>query len=701
MKFVFLAWFALSVAIFMYVPGRVSYIHWENLANFPGLFAKLTRLDWGAYSLDLISAIFGIAILSIANASLGLFTLQKLNMEEKKSAAALSRLAYLSTALLIGYGILSTLYLFLAAIGHLTPGITIIVTSIGFLSGAGRLKNLIVSWAANKTNREPTLDKWQKTLRWLAICVLSLSVLYSSSRLSYDSTAVYFSDAKLTAMTNHIQYFTDDSFVVSVFQTAIEFSAITQVFGDQTARLFSWVCGLIIIIFSLALGEEFGLNRLARLILLILLVTSTAFLDLMGDGKVDLASSAPAVAAVYWMFLEQTAITPGKSRLVLIGLLAGLAMVARPFNVILVGGFTGLFYLLSIVRTNEDVSVKIKRRATSLLWIGAGALGFGILHLLANWIILGDPLAMLSNASKVDSSAWQWAFEPNQLLLIRLLYPFSVTFLNTPQSLGNISPLFIAFIPAVLATTLRSRIQLTRPAANLLISAITLLALWIFLFFTVVEIRYVFFLWIILFLPVSQWASATLAFMDTFLRNIFLGIIIGLLLFIALRILFISFDSYAPLDGQGNPQCYDSRFCEYLRPINQKAPTGAQVLALGAFRYYLRSDLFACSSKHEDYRILRELSYENPDVFWREVYRRGYQFIAYENDYTTRHLQFGLIPSPENTPPWLTLEPIYGKPGDLQIAYQIHTANPPLNAERICEMNNLDIWEIHSVSADN
>lgn len=697
-KFLFLIWFTLCVATFIFVPGRVSYIHWVNLANFSSISSKLARIDAGVYAFDLIRAILGIGIFSLASASLGLFLLNRLKLgNEERSRSTLSRLAFLGTAFLMGHGIFSLIFLVLASNYRLTPSSTIIVLSIGLVSGLGTLKNALTQWTKIEKDNDSPSDMWQKMTIGLLNCILLASLLYSSARLSYDSTAVYFSDAKLTAMTNRIQYFTDDSFVVSIFHTAIQFTALIQAFGDQAARLFSWACGLIIIIFSLAVGEEIGLNKTARLVLLSMLISSTSLLDLMGDGKVDLASSAPAVAAVYWLLIERRGIMPRRSMLILIGFFSSLAMIARPFNIILMGGFMALYYLLTTLFTREEAIPKIKRFVISLLWIGAGAAGMGFFHLAANWMILGDPLAMLFNAARVDSSKWQWAFDPDQILTLRLLYPLAVTFLNTPQSLGNVSLLFIAFLPALLAPKLRLNILLPKPAKILLFSSITILALWAYLFFTVMEIRYVLFLWIILFMPISQLASAVLTSADSSFRNLIFGAMTGLLLFIFLRTLFISIDSYSPVDRFGNPQCYDSRFCEYLRPINEIAPEGARVLTLSAFRYYLRSDLFACSTTHEDYLILQDLSNTDPDAFWREVYRQGYQFIAYENDYTTRHLQFGMIPSPENTPHWLTLQPIYGKPGDLQIAYQIHATMPPLNAEVGCEKTNQNVWEVQPI----
>jgi len=400
------------------------------------------------------------------------------------------------------------------------------------------------------------------------------------------------------------------------------------------------------------------------------------------------------------MLVEAQKNTSQKSILFLVGFLLGLAMVARPYNVILAGGFSGLFYLqCTLLGSWKTETRPIKKRLfDSMVWIGLGALGVGVYHLFSNWLVLGNPFAMITNAAAVTSSKWQWSIAPRQLLLVRLLYPFAATYMNTPQSLGTISPLFIGFLPALLIKEVRNRIVLSRDLYALSgVSAIVILA-WVFLFFTVMEIRYAFFLWIILFMPLSEIMTRVIENGTGIIRQTSTAITFLLLGFIAFRAAFIFLDSYSPIDGQGNPQCSDSRFCEYLKSINKTASPGDRVLTLGAFRYYLRTDLFACSTKHDEYKVLQELTMQDSEAFWEEVYRQGYKYIAYENDYTTRHLQFEIIPSPDNTPDWIELKLIFGEPGDLQVAYKINVSNPPIESESKCQKNSSGVWEVRATT---
>ena len=369
--------------------------------------------------------------------------------------------------------------------------------------------------------------------------------MYSSSRLSYDSVALYFSDAKITALTNHIQFFLNDSFITSSFHTGIQYAAIAQVFGDQAARMYSWVNGLIMIIFTLAMGEKLGLSKPARRILLALLLTTTAFSDLLGDGKIDLATSAPAIAAIYWM--TANGVKARNSNFFLEGFLAGFAIISRPFNAFLLGIFFALFYLEQIYSQRKTEEFHLGSLFTRLLWLISAVIGLSIFHLAANWMILGDSLAPFINASKLNSTVWQWAIDPDKIWILRVLYPFTVTFLNSPQSLGTISPLFLIFLPGIFIRDIRKKLFTLTSLIKLTGIAIITLLLWITIFFTVVEIRYVFFLWIILFMPLAVITEEVLNLKGIVGKSMEL-ILITILLFVNFRVLYISLDTYSPID---------------------------------------------------------------------------------------------------------------------------------------------------------
>jgi hypothetical protein len=695
-KLFFIIWATFCTTVFIFFSGRVSVLHGSYLFNWEAIAPKLSRIEPLSFLTNILGALIGVALFSLACISLGaVFT--SLFWDEKKDnfLSRPARPILIGSAFLIGSGIFSAIFLILGGLYKLLPFYIVSILLAGLVLGVRSFIKLIKIHSENHSfNLFKETRNSDRLVYWLSLGILLLSLMYSSSRLSYDSVALYFSDAKITAMTNHIQFFLNDSFIASSFHTGIQYAAIIQIFGDQAARMYSWVNGLIIIIFTLALAEQVGLSKQARRILLVLLLTTTAFTDLLGDGKIDLATSAPAIAAVYWMI--KSGIKARNRSFFLVGFLAGFAIISRPFNAFLLGIFFALFYLQQIYFLRKEDGFNLKHLFKPFLWLTSAFLALAVFHLVANWMILGDPLAPLSNASKLSTSVWQWSFDANEIWIFRALYPFVLTFINSPQSLGTITPLFLAFFPGIFMKEIREKLFTQKSLVYLTTMAIITLFLWIMFFFTIVEIRYVFFLWIILFMPLAVIAEKVLILRDNTGKIMELMLIV-VLLFVNFRIVYISLDTYSPINAQGNPQCSNNLFCDFLKPINDNAVMGERVLTMNAYRYYLRSDLFACSTKADEYSAMRNASLKSPDNFWEEVYRQGYKYLAYENNYSVRHLYMDMIPSPNNTPDWLSLKPIYGKPGDPVIAYEIQVQNPPIESEFSCQKTEAGIWEVQSL----
>ena len=688
----FMSWAAFCTALFIIFSGRVSALHSTMLVDLDSLLPKLGRIELIKYFLDLAVAILGVSIFTLACLSLGSVLLDWLLVRRNRQTPdVLARPVRLATAFLLGSGVFSIFFLTLGAAFKLTTVSVLIILAFGTLTG---IRSLVTSLKATAEDSAFNIleGNADRKIYILSISILLLSLMYTSARLSYDSVAFYFSDAKITALTGISQSYAHDSFVVSSFHAGVSYSALILTFGDQAARMFSWVNGLVIIIFALALSEQFGLSKSSKRILLALLMTTTAFIDLFGDGKIDLATSAPALAAVYWMVRSES-----KSHIgyyITIGLFAGLAIISRPFNALLLGILFALYYLGQIYQLTKTEKDYLRTYFARLAAIITTILILILFHLSVNWMILGDPLAPFTNAAKINTGVWQWSFDPKNLWIMRLLYPLTVTFINSPQSLGTISPLFIAFLPAIFIKEIRRHLFSNKALIGLTTMAIITIAIWITTFFTVVEIRYVFFLWVILFLPLSVIAEKVIGLQDHTGRIMELMLVL-VLIFVNFRVIYISLDTYSPMDENGNAHCYDHPFCDFLQPINVSAGSGERVLTMNAFRYYLRTDLFACSTKADEYSKLRESSLVSADKFWQEVARQGYTFIAYEKNYGVRHLFMEFAPSPENAPPWIKLDPVYGTfPEDNEVAYRVTVLQPQAFNTLKCVQDQNGVWVI-------
>lgn len=689
--FFILLWILINITIFISFSARVSYINsidiWETSLSHEVITSFFSFKNLG----NLIYSFSGMVAFSFACISMGKTSIKTLKLNfDAAEVSFLAHSANIATFFIVGNSIYSSVFLILAGLYKITPAIVLLGIFIGIFLGMPEAKGIFgkLSFIEKESN-----SKW-KRIEWLSIFVIGITVLSTAARISYDSSAIYFSNAKITAYAEHLKFFSNDTFVASSFQNSIQFAMLIQVFGDQSARMISWMCGMIIVIFCLSLGEIVGLSRSARTIAVTLLITSTAFIDLLGDGKVDLISTAVAIATVYWMVATFKQKKQNNIFLIFIGTLAGFSIIGRPFNAFLLGLFIILFYLTNQIISKVYIIQKFKNFIALILQIGIGIGITSIFHLFVNWMIYKDALAFLQSISNINSASGPWDSDPKIILVLRLLYPLTVTFRNTPQSLGTISPLVIIFLPTIFIKKIRNNIK---PSLELKlissIAAITII-LWIFLFFTVVEIRYVLFLWIIIFLFIAKLIETYIHIAGYFLQNFSVGLIGFLLMFISIRTSLISLSTFSPIDKIGTPQCSNFILCDFFSEINQIASDGERVLTLAAFRYYLREDLFACSTSNNEYSVLKDLSYKSIDLFWEEVYRQGYSYVIYENDYTTRHLQFKIIPDPSNVPEWVKLERIDKYDTDFVGAYKIIYKKPPVERINVCTINDQGIWSV-------
>lgn len=674
-----LTWLGLSIVLFILI-SRSNYLFFFLLPDMlPWQQDSFDALEGWKFTADVLRALGGVGLFSLMALFTGAVFFQWREISLSK----------LISAFTLGEVLLSLLLLALLTLNGLKPAQTALLLSACALPGLLRLGRFL------RLNRTPSSDVSASPsafIRWSVFSLFAAALGLASARLGYDAAAYYFAHARLMAVTGQATFtYPGDAFVVSSFHPGILFTAIIQLFGDQAARMLSWVNGGVILLAGWQIGKAVGLSARTRWFFLTLMLTSTAFVDLLGDGKVELISTAPLVVALGWM--TDSLQTPSRGRFLLIGALLGFSIIARPYNIFLVPVFTVSFYVLQVwpVLRRQGWNAAF-RFARPVLWMFPTLLFMGVFHLWQNALWLGSPFAPLTYARELDSGDWQWQFDPGSLNLLRLLYPLTVTFLNTPQSLGNISPLFVGFLPFLLLPDIRARLRLSAPFRPLLFSALLTLVLWITLFFTVVEIRYIFFLWILLFLFSGQVLEATLDTLESRSQAVVRAAFILLLTFIPLRTLFISLATYSPIDSQGRANCYTIHFCAFLDPLNENAPEGARVFILNAYRYYLRPDLFACSSQADEYAPLQALAKENNGMFWAELYRQGFRYITYEETFAEFHSHFGAIPSPDSAPEWLDITVISSTIHEK--VYQLQPVHPPFLPLKTCAQAEDGIWRV-------
>jgi hypothetical protein len=682
-----LVWTISCVFLFIVYSSRISYVQAFVLRDWQSISEKILRIDLLIFMRDLLYATAGVMLFSLACLALGLQTLDKLAKSDR-SIWALG-----ATAFVFGEIILSLGFLTIISLYRLKPWIVTTSLLMVLLTGFRSLRSFF--------HRLPRLglpiefNRSEKVILILTIGVFTLGSIYSSARLGYDANAEYFSHAKIMAVSElPIFFYPADGFVVSSFHPGIIFTAIIQLFGDQAARMLPWINGLVIVILGLSIGKEVGLTPRAQLGFMVLMLTSTAFIDLFGDGKIELISTAPILAAVYWMLI--TVEQPNKGTFALIGLLVAFAIISRPYNIFLVSVFLLLFYASQIYTQNKAGLFNVKSFSQSAFWAVPPILILGVFHLLINWFLLGSPLAPLTYARNLNADAWQWQFDPANLNLYRLLYPFVLTFFNSPQSLGNISPLFVGFLPFLMLRDVRQDLQISSRLRSLTVAALFTIFAWISLSFTVVEIRYVWFLLVLLYLPISQIIESTTLGAEKLFQLLIYMIVIILLAYMGVRSILIAGDTYSPIGANGDAHCAGMLYCDFIQPVNQSASHGDRVLVLNSYRYYLRSDLFACSSRVDEYAKLQNMAHQSNSDFWVEVYKLGYRFIIFEKHLAEQRFYFGALPDPNSAPGWIHIKLLFSEPLKNQRIYMIETTDAPIPPEINCRRDAQGIWQLTS-----
>jgi len=111
---------------------------------------------------------------------------------------------------------------------------------------------------------------------------------------------------------------------------------------------------------------------------------------------------------------------------------------------------------------------------------------------------------------------------------------------------------------------------------------------------------------------------------------------------------------------------------------------------LNAYRYYLRPDLFACSSRAEEYPALEKLARQNSPDFWVEAYHRGFRYVIFESNFAEFHSHFGTIPAPQNAPAWLNVFPMVRSGVDA--VYRLDAESPPFPVAVQCRQDKHGKW---------
>lgn len=307
-----------------------------------------------------------------------------------------------------------------------------------------------------------------------------------------DAMAFYLAQPKLIAYTGAFTPIADyESFSEIGLYTEMH-SAVMYLFGGEVAaRAWLWQAGILLVLAMMALCAEIGLSSGTCILASAVVLTSTAIIFVMTDGKTDHVGTAWAMAS----FLVALTIewrSPWRSTF-LAALLAVLACLAK------LSFLVGLPVVLIVVVIDRLLVTRPNRRTKPLLTRlvalsgvagGAAVLAWASLAI-KNFVIYGEPMAPFfylgGGSGHMLNQVW---FSPENTHWILWSYPIALTLGKYPMQHGNVSPLLLAFAPMLLLAW-RNGFKPSRSAVTLAVAGLVSVGLWMLLRPSVLAPRYI------------------------------------------------------------------------------------------------------------------------------------------------------------------------------------------------------------------
>jgi hypothetical protein len=242
-------------------------------------------------------------------------------------------------------------------------------------------------------------------------------------------------------------------------QVEMHWAALFAISNETAVTFWDYLCALSSLAGIGVLAWAVTSNRRVAIVAILMMLSTSAFYQLMGGGKPDNAAVQYGIAAFLWLILWPAL---GWRSIIMGGLCAGWSLASRYTNVFLLPGLI-MFALVAVPRAWKASPLEMAGEHKKKSWltnvlIGGIAAGLAVAPMfIKNWLLLGCPLAPVFGCQDTTWAGitWvksaSWIYNRQSISVLDLLsYPVTWTFVHGPNSLGNISPLFLGFLPFVL-----------------------------------------------------------------------------------------------------------------------------------------------------------------------------------------------------------------------------------------------------------
>ena len=632
----------------------------------------------------------------LACVGLGSLLLRCLHVRSQNQVMTAS-LAKLSTAFLLGQGGLAVVWLAIALSALFSPQVVAAVSLLSILGGAWLAWPSFCSgirslWSGlSGLKREPWIWKLVAFATLILILVEGVGALVMPP--IGDAEAFYMAISKVIADSHRLIPLRGYEQISQIgFQGELHYAALMSLGSPEAAKLFVWPTSLALTLMLLAIGSQVGLKQRGQWIMLAILFTSTAFIYVIPDGKVDLFGAAMGIAAFYWAL--RSGELHGTIALRLAGLFSGLAVVAKFSN--LVALVPAVLFLIIWQRISSHQDKNARKRINSMM---TAALSFCfwmlpaiIPHLFKNALLFSQPLAPFI---AMPGQAWldQTWFSPEVTRRIVMTYPLALVLGQYPMQYGNLSPLLLAFAPLAMKLP-QSYLTMNSQLVRLTIAALLGVILWVIVRPSIIAPRYIL-ATLLAFMPLAACGAGFVAETEATPRWLSIGILICLFATIGTvalpRISAVAKPFRSFVAGQAVTCSPVDARCRAINIVNQYAEPGDRVYLGTWYRYWLRPDLLQCISNRDD---IAAPGLETTEAQWTYLYERGFRYLIYERGYPfgTSSASMADVLNAAQAPPWLVVTPLLIQ--DDYVALRLESRDPSRLSLITCRQVQGPAWDV-------
>jgi hypothetical protein len=296
-----------------------------------------------------------------------------------------------------------------------------------------------------------------------------------------DALWVYLPSAKVIAYSHtlSLQPFNSPHNGLYPLQVDLHWAALFTISNETAIQVWDYLCALSLLGGIGLLAWALTFSHRVALVAMLMMFSTPGFYDLMGAVKADNAATQYGVAACLWLLFWPIL---GRRAVIYAGICAGWAVSSRYTNIILLPALIVFFALIS-VHSRDNVLSPATLREPKSVWashflVGALAVGITIAPMLIkNWLLVGCPLTPHFGCQNTFWAGIYGSPRQNLAVVDLLFYPFIWTFSHRADMLGNISPLFIGFLPFFFLTyRFYPLVKSTYPSG---IAGLTCLAVWL------------------------------------------------------------------------------------------------------------------------------------------------------------------------------------------------------------------------------